>query len=237
VRFLNLLEYSALERPEQQWLWEGIIPKPGMTVFVGMPWEGKSFIALQIAFAMGQGRGELFGKKVVPGKVWYLQLDTSELLWRERLTIMASLGVDIGGDVVMLHPDDTHPLDICTGEGQAWVKACLADIKPSLTIIDVLLEIHNKDENSNSEMKQVNTALASCFPQQAYLLIHHTRKIPLDIEDPDPRIFGRGASALMGKADTAMILHNRKLRVTSRAGKAEFKLNQKENWTGLWELR
>ena len=237
MRFLNLLEYASLERPEQQWLWEGIIPKPGMSVLVGMPFEGKSFLALQIAFAMGQGRGDLFGKKIIPGKVWYLQLDTSELLWRERLVNIAEHGIPIEGNIAMLHPDDTHPLDICSGDGQAWVKHCLADIKPSLTIIDVLREIHTKDENDNTQVKELNDALASCFPQQAYLLVHHTRKIPMDVEDPDPRIFGRGASALMGKADTAMILHNRKLRVTSRAGKSEFRLNQRENWTGLWELR
>ena len=73
-----------MTRPSLNWVIHKLLPRPGLTILMGPPKLGKTFLALGIALAVVHGEPFL-GQKTVPGRVLYLQLDSSEAVWRERL--------------------------------------------------------------------------------------------------------------------------------------------------------
>lgn len=216
MRLVTLAEYATLARPSIGWLLHKLIPRPGITLLLGPPKVGKSFLALQLGLAIAQGREFLGQAPAQPSRVLYVQLDTSESAWRDRLKDALEAGYDLGGPLLMVHPEDQPLVDILTPNGRAWCAAVLHAAAPDLVILDVLREVHNRDENDNTAMKQVGDAIVQTFGAYALLLIHHTRKIPQDVHDPDPVIWGRGASYLTGKADAIWLLHGSRLKIVSR---------------------
>ena len=52
---LTATEYAEMERPDLDFLWAGMLPRPSIVVLEGAPKVGKSFLALQIAMAVAAG--------------------------------------------------------------------------------------------------------------------------------------------------------------------------------------
>jgi len=183
---------------------------------MGPPKQGKSFLALQVALAVAQGR-DFLGQKSVPGTVWYLQLDTSEAIWRARIQRLDEGGEDMTGPVLLAHPADIpRPYNISTMAFQAFVRDALKECDPVLVIVDVLRKVHSADENDSTEMKRVFDILGELFEGRSLFLVHHTKKIKEDTENPDPNNVSRGSSFITGDADALWLLFNRKLKIVSR---------------------
>ena len=68
-------ELAKAEFAPPRWAVPGIVPV-GLSSLAGRPKLGKSWLALQIAVAVGCG-GRLFDLKIDPGKVLYLALEDS----------------------------------------------------------------------------------------------------------------------------------------------------------------
>jgi hypothetical protein len=136
----------------------------------------------------------------------------------------------------MVHPDDMiNPLNILTLEGASWLHNVVNTANPDFTIIDVIRETHNADENSSTEMKQLGDVLSRIFHSKSLLLIHHASKIPMDVVAPDPVVYGRGSTYLTGKMDAYWLLHRGRLRVDSRFTETtSYAANQNE--IGLFEF-
>ena len=87
-RLLRLAEF--LQRPRPRWLVDGLLPAGEMAVLFGASGSGKSFVALELAGCVSQGR-EFAGRLVRPGKVLYLIAEGCDGM-RDRLDIMEKEG-------------------------------------------------------------------------------------------------------------------------------------------------
>ena len=218
MRLLTLAEYTALERPGLEWLIQGIIPKPGLVTLLGEPKAGKSFLALQMGLALSQGRA-FEGHRVSPDthRILYLQFDTSELIWRDRLRSMLQADISLDGPLLMVHPEDNKiPMHILDHECLRWMREAKERAQPDLVILDVLREVHDADENDSQQMKQVGDAIMSLFGDCSILVLHHTHKIPEDFTPSNIINLSRGSSYLAGKSDNVLLIHNGFLHMAPR---------------------
>lgn len=195
-RFKLLTVEEFMQRPPVRWLVKGLLPQADLAVLYGDPGSGKSFLALDIALAIGRGV-EWRGKRVQQGRVVYVACEgLGGLLNRVRAYAQAhnvvegELPIRLVADAPnLLHPGDAGALkqQIELGGG--------AD----LVIIDTLARaIPGGNENSSEEM---GAALARCqwIHEQTgalVLLVHHSGK--------DASKGARGWSGLRGAVATEL---------------------------------
>jgi RecA-family ATPase len=219
VRLVTLQEYAHTVRTTAAWTVHRLVPRPGLVVLLGPPKVGKSYLALQLALAVANGRPFL-GQPSVPGPVWYLQLDTGEGLWTERLCRMEEAGHDLSGPVFMMHPDDRpRGFNFLRPADQDLVRSVLSTCDPSLVIIDVLRKFHSANENDSTEMKALGDAIDRVFASRSVLVLHHTRKRSDGSDDgshPNMTNLSRGSSFLTGQADATWLLGRNRLMIESR---------------------
>lgn len=233
-------EYALMDRPGLEWVLPGYIPTPSLVMLLGEPKVGKSFLALQLAFAIAHGTTFL-GKEPKQGPVLYLQFDTSETVWRERLRDMRKYQ-DISGPMIMVHPDhNLQGVDIRKIKIREWWREAIEKAKPVLIIVDVLREVHDANENDSTEMKVVGDFLISMLKNKAALILHHTPKLRAAKDDDGepvpirPVNTARGSSYLTGKVDAFWLLHENQLWVTSRFSESFNTLAERQT-TGIWKF-
>jgi RecA-family ATPase len=235
TRVVTANEYITLPRPQLDWLVPSYIPHPGVVLILGEPKAGKSFLALQVGLHIAGGL-PFIQRPVVQAPVLYLQFDTSETVWRQRLAQLQASGVTLPNNFYMLHPDDqpTH-INILTHETQSIIRQALDACQPKLVIVDVLRECHNEDEQDSTSMKRVGDQLMQLFYGRTLLLIHHTHKLYESYGPPSPINAARGSSYITGKADAIWLLHNNILSIASRFHHDE-RHHVKRKTNGLWEI-
>ena len=223
VRTVSPSEYLNTPRPKLEWLVTGLIPKPGYMLLLGPPKVGKSFLAFDIAAKIAKGESVMGYECPSPKKVLYIQMDTKEAAWTERLRKLKEIGYDLNiPNLRLVHQDDMMlPLLVTTQRGQDFIKSLVRTEGPDLIILDVLRELHQEDENDSTGMKKVFDAMEPCFPEQSVLILHHTRKISADDKaTPDPVSLARGSSYITGRVDGYWLLHGeaplRKIHFESR---------------------
>lgn len=223
IRTVSPEEYLSTPRPQLEWLINGLIPKPGYMLLLGPPKVGKSFLAFDIAARVAKGDSVMGYTSSGPKRVLYLQMDTKEAAWTERLKKLKEIGYDLNiPNLRLIHQDDMMlPLLVTTQKGQDFLKSVVKSETPDLIIIDVLRELHQEDENDSTGMKKVFDAMEPIFAKQSVLILHHTRKITQDDKaTPDPVTLARGSSYITGRVDGYWLLHgeapNRKLHFESR---------------------
>jgi len=234
ARILTTTEYLETPRPNLTWLIDRQLPHPGMLLLEGPPKSGKSFLAFHLARNISQGKPFL-GWATKQSKVLYLQFDTSELIWRERLQKIQSSGVDLSGSLYTVHPDDMLlPINILNPQHYEWLRKVVTDCDPELVILDVFREIHSADENDSTHMKVVGDMLISIFRGRSLILVHHSKKIPDDVFEPDPAQVARGSSYLTGKVDALWLLYKNKLFIQSRTSEPLTVSLKQSSPSGLW---
>ena len=87
---LRMGEYVALEREHVQFVVDNMVPRPGMTILVGPPKAGKSFLTIQLAHALAHGSNFL-GRQATKSRVLYLMLE-SELVFKDRIEKLLAVG-------------------------------------------------------------------------------------------------------------------------------------------------
>lgn len=242
MRVVPLPEYMKMERPKLSWTVHGLLPKPGMILLVGKPKAGKSYLALDLACAVAEGRMFL-GHLTTPGNVLYLQLDTSELIWRDRLEKLDASGYGLPKNVFMTHPEDTpRPFNLLTESARVFVRDAIRQAQPTLVIVDVLRKAHSSDENDSTSMKNVSDVLDVLFEGLSVILVHHTKKLddvfePESGEErvPDPMMAARGSNFMMGQVEAVWLLHKGKLRIESRFDEKQT-LSVVQTSTGIFQI-
>lgn len=233
ARIISTEEYMSLDRPNLDWIIEGQIPHPSLVLLHGPPKSGKSFLAMDLLRCISQGKSFL-GWKSHKSKALYLQFDTSEMVWRQRLISMKSSGVDLSGDIYTVHPDDMPiPFNILERGHSDWLRGIVNKSDCKVILIDVFREIHNADENDSTQMKIVGDILMSIFKDRTLILVHHSKKIPDEVINPDPTQVARGSSYLTGKVDALWLLHNKTLAIQSRTSEP-VRLQLKQSPSGSW---
>lgn len=198
----TLAALLAQEFAPLEFLIDGILAKGHLAMLGGRPKSGKSWLMLQLAQAIDEGRSFL-GRTTRRGRVLYVALEDGErriyqrcqvLRWRPTSASVLFEIANFDGDGVL-------------GPGIAQI----AMLAPAfdMVIVDTLIATLSAraNENDNTQMGAVVNELARIAHETnvAVLLVHHTGKGSAE------NVFDllRGASAIRGGYDVGMILERK----------------------------
>lgn len=204
---ISLAELMATRLPKPRWVVPGYLPE-GLSLLAGRPKIGKSWLALNLAIAVGTGGRALGALQVEAGEVLYLALeDTLSRLQRRTATVLAGEPIPRGVDVMMTCPR----LD---EGGHQRIEAWLQDHPDArLVIVDTLAKVRPRQRVNGNLYAEDYAALAPLKHladehKLAVLAVHHLRKGAID----DPIEAVSGTAALTGAADSALILRRDRAR-------------------------
>jgi hypothetical protein len=193
---LQSMQFSGLK-----WVVRGLITE-GLTLFIGKPKLGKSWMCLDIAQAVATGQRTLGEVECEQGDVLYLALEDSPRRLKRRLEKLLGNG------------DWPSRLDIWTEcpyadeGGVDRIRAWLASHpKGRLVIIDVFKRFRSRKGNNDQlydrdyQAGQALQALATEFGA-AILVVHHARKADAD----DPLDSASSTTGLTGVIDAGLVL-------------------------------
>lgn len=223
--FVRLNDYLKLDREPQPWIIHSLVPVGGLVNIFGKPKTGKSFIALDWAFAVAAGKATWFGYEIQkPGPVMYLQIDTPREEWARRNEQGAMMyAVD---DMPLYIADmwliPQYPMDILeqTKMNVRWLKEQVEKIQPVLIVIDTLREVHSGDEDNSTVMRNVISEIVGACRPAAVVLVSHARKDQAgfgDVGGDDLMDQARGSSYVAGRMDVIVKVTQRRMQFKGRA--------------------
>ncbi|MBB5535041.1 AAA family ATPase [Rhizobium giardinii] len=183
----------------------GDIIVEGLTILAARPKVGKTWLMLDIAIAVGEGRDCLGGIQCEPGDVLYLALEDNKRRLQRRLTKL--LGVH--GQEWPQHLHIAHTWPRADQGGLDHLRNWIAGVsKPRLIVIDVFARFrrpvppgkqsYDTDYGSISEL-QTLAAEAGV----AIVVVHHLRKSE---SDDDPLDTVSGTLGLTAAADAILVI-------------------------------
>lgn len=181
------------DRPNPHWLVRNVIPDADLTLLVGAPASGKTFIALDMAMAIARGV-PWRDRSVKQGRVAYVAAEGAHGFSLRMRAYLHQHNVD--PDTIPLSILDAAPNFTSQPEVLDLCKAIKAQGSTSIVFVDTLAQVTpGADENSGKDMGK---ALALCkgirkATHAAVVLIHHLGK--------DASRGARGWSGLLGAAD------------------------------------
>lgn len=205
----HLYELLDTEFPPQRWLIEGIAPLGGITLLTGLPGSYKTWVMLDAAIAVTEGR-PLFGKMpVTKTRVLVIDEESGGRILQERF--------------ISLEAKRSSPIYFVSMEGVIFtdeyvdrlVEWCTTN-EIGLVVIDSLSRIHRGDENSAKDMSALFAKVRKLTNVGiSVVILHHNRKslpgfgyTPNDI---------RGSSDILASVDSAVALstpHTSQVNVT-----------------------
>lgn len=193
-----------------QWIIPDRLPE-GLAMLAGKPKAGKSFLTLQICFAVSSGDYSPFGRgQGVQGNVIYFALEDNERRLQDRL-----LKMTLGQAPARLEFSTVAPR-IDQGFVDAAERWCDSRPNPRLIVVDTFRAVKPAGKAGRSVYDEDAQALAPLLdfartrPGLCVLVIHHTRK--MDSDDPFEMI--SGSTGLTGICDSLMVLRKDALGAT-----------------------
>ncbi len=155
---------------------EGLLPDRSLFLLSGKPKAGKSFLALDMAYAVRSG-ADVFGKYKVnrPGPVVYLAMEDGKYEVANRLLARGRRqGVDEAGSLELC----TERFVLSDPERMDALRAQLEPLQPSLLIVDTAAEaLGIRDWLNRGEITDKVGSLRDLARQVcAVLLVSHNRK-------------------------------------------------------------
>lgn len=194
-------DLMATTFPAVVYLVSGILV-PGLTLLVGAPKLGKSWMALNVAAAVASGGRALGNVTVDAADVLYLALEDPPRRLQERLTIVLEgspvpAGLSFATEWPLLHDGGADLLDQELADNP--------DIK--LVIVDVMTKIrgttdHREDRYQADYRAMTYLKNVADHHNVAVLAVHHTRKASAD----DWVDTVSGTNGITGAADTIAVL-------------------------------
>lgn len=205
------------EFPEPQYIIEGLLPE-GLTLMVGLPKIGKSFLALHIALAVASENGKVlgyFGCK--QGKVLYLALEDNQRRLHMRLEQLLR-GEEIPKNLYLATQIKKLP------DGLEQLREAIREMGINFIIIDTLARIVNTSGRKGNvyleDYSMVEPLAELCKEENVSVLaIHHRRKTE---SEGDWTLDFSGSTGLTAVADNLVYLKRARgekraeLRITGR---------------------
>lgn len=202
----------ALDNPGEP-LIKGIIHRGTMSVLIGAPGGGKTFLGLDWSYHIAKGL-PWAGKAVHQGAVVYLAAEAGNMIMSRLAALQQHYG-PLGDAPLYVIPCSA---DFAHGpEDAKAVLALILDIekqsgqKVEFFVVDTLNRaMSGGDENSSKDMGAVIQAVDFIREQAKThtMIIHHPGK--------DENKGGRGHSSMLGGTDTEMLISNRVLSFTKQ---------------------
>lgn len=191
----RLSEFAGLERRGPGYLVKGLLQRRSYAELFGQPGEGKTFVALDIAYHVAAGQPWM-GRKVHAGTVLYLAYEGIGGMVKRAQALRQKYG---DKDVPLYVAGASFNLREPSGrQAAAQLLAELPD-KPVLIILDTMARaLMGGDENSAQDVGAFNSAIAALIESTGacVMIIHHSGK--------NKSAGARGSSALLGAIDTEL---------------------------------
>lgn len=218
---------KPLKKPD--WLVDELIAKGDLTMMIGEPGVGKSWVSMSLAVAIAEGSPSWLGRSMNAGgsRVLYVDEENPEALVPYRLT---KLGLTSAGmkNIRFLHQQgvklDKHP---------DYILEEALDYSPVLIVLDSLTRIHTKDENNAGEISALfNDGILPLVRSTgaSLLVLHHVNKS----DSTSSFTRARGSSDLSGvidcgldirgKGGNGLSMHHYKSRWIAEGGVTRFKI-------------
>ena len=202
LRALSPRELAALNFPPVEHVAVGV-PVGALVLAVGRPKLGKSLL-FSVDLATSVARGDDFlGEPTIQGPALIVSAEDALPLVADRL--LTRLGGDVDAPVRVVPVDGSLPqrLRLDDPTSFAALAALVEAERPRLIVLDPLVELHRRDENSADETSALMRPLRQLAHESGagVVLIHHANK-----HGEDPVRSARGSSAIPAGADVVMTL-------------------------------
>lgn len=193
-RFSPVPIYDLTQRDPMSWIIKGVLPKAELCILFGASGSGKTFVALDIAFAIARG-ADWRGRKTEKGRVVVIAAEGGSGIGKRGEAYAQHHGIDLRKldnlHVITAAPNFLESDDI--SEVIAEIKN-LGDV--SVVVIDTLAQVSpGANENTSEDMSRVlsNIKLMNEALGCTNMAVHHSGK--------DLTKGSRGWSGLKGAAD------------------------------------
>lgn len=156
------------------WLVENWIARGDVTLMIGEPGLGKSWLTMALSVAIAKGEGEWLGQPLKgSGSVMYVDEENPEDIVKQRFK---KLGLSAAGakNIHYLY----RPGIWINKDPDAFLDEALS-LEPALIVMDSLSRIHSEDENSANSMAMLFREGIQPLAREtgaAVVVIHHTIK-------------------------------------------------------------
>lgn len=194
-------DLMAAQFPEPRWAIPDIVPE-GLTLLAGAPKLGKSWLALNLAAAVGAGGRALGRVEVDAGDALYLALEDPPRRLQQRLRMVLEGGpvpplLSFSTQWALMHDGGADALD-------GWLSE-----RPGcrLVVVDVLAKVRgatsDKEARYDADYRCLSTMKEIADRHSvALVVVHHTRKQASE----DYLDLVSGTAGLTGAADTIAVL-------------------------------
>lgn len=237
VDFLTLMTEGVVEEPD--YIEPNFAGPGGFVLIAGPPKAQKSFLLQEMLVAAATGDRFLCGTFSTPRplRVFYLQAEMNRKLLRKRAREMAFL-TPAQRDLLQKNLIVSERFHMILDENGvdvavATIAAAFPDAPPDIIAIDPMANVFDQEnENDNAQvMRFLNGRLQAVRqrinPLACVVLVHHATKKSTDDMARDPFVAVRGAGALRGYYDSAIVIYREG--EESRSRKVHFELRGGES--------
>jgi hypothetical protein len=181
LRVLTLSELLTLEMPEREAILSPWLLEQSLSMIHAWRGVGKTFLALNVAYAVATGGAYLTWKAKRPRRVLYLDGEMPATALRERLAAIVKADErEFDSDFLRILTPDVQPgrmPDLARADGQAAVEAIIGDAE--LIVVDnistLVRDVYR--ENDAESWREVGAwALRMRRQGKAVLFVHHSGK-------------------------------------------------------------
>lgn len=235
--FMTLLTEDVIEEPD--YIEPGFAGPGTFVLIAGPPKAQKSFLLQEMLVAAATGSGFLMDKFQCPRplRVFYLQAEMNRKLLRKRAREFKFLTVDekrlLATNLII--SERFHMILNENGVKTAveTIKAAFPDDPPDIIAVDPLANVFDQEnENDNAQLMRFLTSRIEAVRQQVnpsacVVMVHHATKKSADDMAKDPFVAIRGAGALRGYYDSAIVIF--RAGEESKVRKVHFELRSGES--------
>ena len=194
------------EESPRRWLIEGLWGASAVGLIGGHPKGGKTFLALDIALSVASGTPCLGTYPVMePGRALVYLAEDSLQAVRARTEALARHRRLALGDLD-LYVITSSSLRLDLAPYRARLLRMVERIRPRVLVLDPLVRLHSRDENSATEIAELLSHLRALQRRfdVAVVLVHHARKSGAPHGQPGQSL--RGSGDLWAWSDSALYL-------------------------------
>lgn len=173
---------------------DGILLEKTILLIYGQPKSRKTFLALNMALGIAQGKSFAGFNISNPRKVLYLSAEGGYFPTRDRIQKMCLKIEERHVENFLICPNTK--INLCDRSDCADIRRVIGNIQPQVVILDPLIRFHSADENTANQMAAVFTLLRELIEQYSLsiIIVHH--------EGKDEYRGARGSSAIAGEYDS-----------------------------------
>jgi hypothetical protein len=235
--FLTLLTEDVIEEPD--YIEPGFAGPGNFVLIAGPPKAQKSFLLQEILVACATGASFLMNtfQATRPLRVFYLQAEMNRKLLRKRAREFKLLTSEERQMLArnLIISERFHMILNESGVKTAidTIKAAFPDSPPDIIAVDPLANVFDQEnENDNAQLMRFLTGRIEAVrqavnPMASIIMVHHATKKSAEDMAKDPFVAIRGAGALRGYYDSAIVIY--RAGEESKARKVHFELRSGES--------